>query len=71
MILPVRGEFTVKIMKLPSLARAPSKETRGALTMSYKCPKFLRLVYERNFMKVFAKFDNNPKHLYGITNNEL
>jgi len=52
-ILPVRGEFTVKIMKLLSLAGAPSKEPRGALTISYKCPKFLQLMYERNLMKVF------------------
>jgi len=52
-ILPVRSEFSIKIMKLPSLGRAPSKEPRGALTMSYKCHKFLQLVYETNLMKVF------------------
>jgi len=40
-------------MKFLSLARAPSKEPRGALTMSYKCPTFLQLMYERNSMKVF------------------
>jgi hypothetical protein len=36
-ILPVRGGFTVN-MKGLSLARAPSKEPRGALAMPYKCP---------------------------------
>jgi hypothetical protein len=54
-IPPVRGEFTVKIMKLLSLARAPSKEPRRALTMSYKYPKFLQLMCERNLIKVFSK----------------
>ena len=35
--------------------------------MPLKCPK---IIYERND-RGFPKFDNNPKHLHDITNNEL
>lgn len=49
-ILLVRDGFTVQLMKLPSIAWAPSKDPRGALAMPYKCPKVLQLMYERNLM---------------------
>jgi hypothetical protein len=40
-------------MKLPSLERIPSKDPKGALTMSYKCPNVLEPMYEGNLMKVY------------------
>ena len=38
--------------------------------MPLKRPKILQLIYERND-RGFPKFDNNPKNLHDITNNEL
>lgn len=54
------GGFTVKLMKFklwsPSLARTSSKAVRGALLMSYRCPKFFHLMYEKMLINIFPIF---------------
>jgi hypothetical protein len=38
---------------------------------SLKYPEILQLIYERNLIEVFPRFDRNPKNFNEITNNEL